>query len=160
MNRLPLMIAIACLSPVAAMTVAPSVAFAAERNIAVNVDADNIALHGYDTVAYFTDGVPTKGDAKFEANYQGVRYLFSSDAHRKLFEASPEKYAPQFGGFCALGTAYGEKVNTDPETGKVVGGKLYLNYSKKVAERWSTDTPGYIAKADAAWVTVKDKPVD
>ncbi|MFA5968705.1 MAG: YHS domain-containing (seleno)protein [Sphingomonas sp.] len=157
MPRLPLLIAIAALSPVAAIVAAPSVALAADHNVAVNADADNTALHGYDAVAYFADGTPTKGSAEYAVTYQGVRYLFSTDAHRKSFEANPANYVPQFGGFCALGTAYGEKVDTDPETGKVVNGKLYLNYSKKVAERWNTDRPGYIAKAETNWATIKDK---
>ncbi|MES3151709.1 YHS domain-containing (seleno)protein [Sphingomonas faeni] len=157
MSRMPLMIAIAALFPLTAVAARTPPAPTAQHNVAVNADADELALHGYDAVAYFADGVPTRGDARFAATYDGARYQFSTDAHRQAFTADPARYAPQFGGFCALGTAYGEKVDTDPETGKVVDGKLYLNNSKKVAERWETDRSDYIAKADFAWLTIKDK---
>jgi YHS domain-containing protein len=125
---------------------------------AINVDADGLALGGYDPVAYFETGKPTHGMAAITASYGGARYLFASDAHRKTFLANPGKYVPEFGGFCAVGTSFGEKVDVDPETGKVVKGKLYLNNSPKVAETFDKDRQGTIARAQANWPTVKDKP--
>jgi YHS domain-containing protein len=72
---------------------------------AINVDAKGIGLIGHDPVAYFTAGAPTVGKAEFSAKHHGVTYLFASAAHRDAFQASPAKYAPQFGGFCAMGVA-------------------------------------------------------
>lgn len=150
--------ALALTIPASALVASP--AFAAEKGSTSPINVENgLALHGYDAVAYFADGTPTKGNPAIVASYQGVRYQFATEAHRKAFEAAPASYAPQFGGYCALGTAYGEKVDTDPTTGKVVNGKLYLNYNHKTAERWNTDKPGFISKAEANWASVKDKPL-
>jgi YHS domain-containing protein len=125
----------------------------------INVDADGLALGGYDAVAYFETGRPTHGVAAIAASYGGARYLFASEAHRKTFLADPQKYVPAFGGFCAVGTSFGEKVDVDPETGKVVKGKLYLNNSPKVAATFDKDQPGTISRAEHNWPTVKDKPL-
>jgi YHS domain-containing protein len=124
---------------------------------AINVDADGLALAGYDAVAYFETGRPTHGMATITASYAGARYLFASEAHRKTFLANPRKYVPQFGGFCAVGTSFGEKVDVDPETGTVVKGKLYLNNSPKVAATFDKDRAGTISRAEHNWPTVKDK---
>jgi YHS domain-containing protein len=125
---------------------------------AINVDANGLALGGYDAVAYFETGHPTHGLAAIAASYGGARYLFTSEAHRKTFLSNPQKYVPEFGGFCAVGTSFGEKVDIDPETGKVVKGKLYLNNSPKVAETFDKDQQGTISRAEHNWPTVKDKP--
>src|SRR5277367_3420496 len=95
----------------------------------VNLDGNGVALRGYDPVAYFDGGKPTHGVAEIFTSYGGARYLFSSEAHRTAFLQDPKKYIPQFGGFCAVGTAEGEKVDVDPQTGKVINGKLYLNFN-------------------------------
>jgi hypothetical protein len=124
---------------------------------ATNVDASGVALHGYDPVAYFSSGKPTRGIETISASYDGARYLFATKAHKKLFVSHPEKYIPQFGGFCSVGTAYGKKVETDPLTGVVVNGKLYLNYDQKVGELFKKDTPGTIDRAEHNWPTVKDQ---
>ena len=145
-----LALAAASFAPSAAMAVVPG------STAAVNTDAQNVAMHGYDAVAYFTDGVPTKGDAKFAATVDGARYLFANEANLKKFQANPAAYTPQFGGFCSLGASYGEKVDADPNAWKIVDGKLYLNYNPKVAERWSGDIPGNIQRAETAWPKIKD----
>jgi YHS domain-containing protein len=123
----------------------------------VNVDAKGLALRGYDPVAYFEDGKPTQGVDSISASYGGARYLFASEAHRKLFLEKPAKYVPQYGGFCAVGTSFGEKVDADPETGKVVNGKLYVNYNAKAQKVFDGDTQGTISRADEKWSAVKDK---
>ncbi|HEY3849475.1 MAG TPA: YHS domain-containing (seleno)protein [Steroidobacteraceae bacterium] len=123
----------------------------------VNVDAQGLALRGYDPVAYFEGGKPTRGTEKLSASYGGARYLFASESHRKLFLANPNKYIPQYGGFCAVGTSYGEKVDIDPETGKIVNGKLYLNNGPKAQEIFDHDTPNTISRANLKWPGVKDK---
>jgi YHS domain-containing protein len=123
----------------------------------INVDPSGLALNGYDPVAYFESRKPIHGSAKFEASYEGVRYLFASEGHRKAFVKNPTKYLPQFGGFCAVGTSFGEKVDVDPETGKVVNGKLYLNNNSKAQEIFDKDPNGTISRAEKEWPTVKDK---
>lgn len=123
----------------------------------VNVDAQGLALRGYDPVAYFEGGKPTRGTEKLSASYGGARYLFASESHRKLFLANPNKYIPQYGGFCAVGTSYGEKVDVDPETGKIVNGNLYLNNGPKAQEIFDHDTPNTISRANLKWPGVKDK---
>lgn len=123
----------------------------------INLDTHGAALAGYDPVAYFDGGKPTRGIPTISASYGGARYLFATEAHRRTFVKDPKKYVPQFGGFCAVGTAFGEKVDVDPETGKVVNGKLYLNNSQRALDIFNKDPSGTITKADGNWPTVKDK---
>jgi YHS domain-containing protein len=123
---------------------------------AVNED-HGVAIKGYDPVAYFTDNKPVKGSKAHSFVYEGVTYEFASAAHRKLFVADPEKYTPQFGGFCAYGTATGHKAVIDPAAFTIVDGKLYLNYNTKVRDVWQKDEPGYINKAKEAWPTVSQQ---
>jgi len=125
---------------------------------AINVDEHGVALGGYDAVAYFETSRPAHGKETITATYGGARYLFTSEAHRKTFLANPARYVPEFGGYCAVGTSFGEKVDVDPETGKVVKGKLYLNNSPKVAQKFDEDPMGTISRAEHNWPTVKDKP--
>ena len=122
----------------------------------VNED-HGVAIKGYDPVAYFTDDKPVKGSPAHRFFYQGVTYEFVSAAHRKAFVAEPEKYVPQFGGFCAYGTATGHKADIDPAAFSIVDGKLYLNYNTKVRDKWAQDEPGYIQKATEAWPTVSQQ---
>lgn len=126
----------------------------------INLDEHGVALGGYDPVAYFDSGKPTPGAPAISASYRGATYLFSTAAHRKTFLANPSKYVPEFGGFCATGTAFGEKVGVDPRTGKVVNGRLYLNNGPRALEVFNRDTPGIIGKAQANWPAVKDKPFE
>jgi YHS domain-containing protein len=123
----------------------------------INLDASGLALRGYDPVAYFETGKPTRGVAKITASYGGARYLFVTKAHRKSFLNNPSKYLPQFGGFCAVGTSFGEKVDVDPETGKIVNGKLYLNNGPKAQEIFDSDPGNTISRAEHNWPIVKDK---
>jgi YHS domain-containing protein len=123
----------------------------------INVDAQGLALRGYDPVAYFEDGKPTLGVEKFSASYAGARYLFASESHRKLFLENPKKYVPEYGGFCAVGTSFGEKVDVDPNTGKIINGRLYLNNGPKAQEIFDHDTRNTISRANQNWPTVKDK---
>lgn len=126
-----------------------------------NVDAsefferNGLAIEGYDPVAYFEEHKPVAGSAQYTTLYQGSRFQFASAANRDLFTAKPEKYAPQYGGFCAFGMAKGYKASIDPVAFTVVGGKLYLNYSETVRSRWLSDIPGYIRKADGNWPEVQ-----
>jgi hypothetical protein len=123
----------------------------------INLDARSVALGGYDPVAYFDGGKPTPGIPTIFASYGGARYLFATAAHRNAFLANPKKYVPEFGGFCAVGTSFGEKVDVDPETGEVVNGKLYLNHNQRALDIFNKDPSGTITKAESKWPTVKHK---
>jgi YHS domain-containing protein len=116
-----------------------------------------LAVDGYDVVAYFTDGKPVEGTKEFSHEWQGAKWRFASAAHRDAFAAEPEKYAPQYGGYCAWAVSQGYTADADPEAWTVVEGKLYLNYSAKVQATWSEDRAGNIAKADANWPAVLEK---
>jgi YHS domain-containing protein len=117
----------------------------------VNHDRAGVAIEGYDPVAYFEQGEPVEGSADHALEWQGATWRFASAAHRDRFAAEPEKYAPQYGGYCAYAVAKGTTAGIDPEDWTVVDGKLYLNYSKKVQKQWQKDIPGHIAKADENW---------
>lgn len=109
------------------------------------------AIKGYDPVAYFTDGKPVKGSRQFAYTWRGATWRFASREHLELFRADPERYAPQYGGYCAWAVAQGSTVGIDPAAWSIVEGKLYLNYSKKVRRQWLEDAPGNIRKGDANW---------
>jgi YHS domain-containing protein len=118
-------------------------------------EEDGVAIRGYDPIAYFAEMKPVKGLAEFHAEYQGSTFYLSSVAHRDTFTASPDKFAPQYGGYCAFGMAKGYKAVIDPDAFTVVGDKLYLNYSETVRSKWKLDIPGYIRTANANWPEVK-----
>ena len=117
----------------------------------INVGADGVALHGYDPVAYFTNGKPVPGTAQFEYTWSDVKWRFSSAANRDAFAKAPSMYAPQFGGYCAWAVSRNYTADVDPAAFAVVNGKLYLNYSTLIQARWRLDRDGNIAKADANW---------
>ena len=108
-----------------------------------------LAVRGYDTVAYFTDGKPIEGKEEFETEWNGAKWRFSSQEHLDLFVASPEKYAPQYGGYCAYGVAVGNLVKIEPDLWDIIDGKLYLNYDEELQGKWRKDIPGYIETADS-----------
>ena len=108
-----------------------------------------VAVGGYDTVAYFTKGMETKGDEAFKTDYMDVEWRFSSQKHLDMFVADPEKYAPQYGGYCAFAASKGYLAKGDPEAWTVYEGKLYLNFNKDVRTLWKQDIPGNIEKANA-----------
>lgn len=110
-----------------------------------------IAIKGYDAVAYFTDRKPVPGKPEFSVDWMGAKWLFASAEHRDAFAQSPEKYAPQYGGYCAYGVSQGYAVKIEPDAWTVVDGKLYLNYDKSVQRTWEQDIPGYIAEANKKW---------
>ncbi|MEI6084124.1 MAG: YHS domain-containing (seleno)protein [Verrucomicrobiota bacterium] len=124
----------------------------------VNVSgASNIALSGYDTVAFFTDHKPVNGDPGITATYQGATYIFASKEHKSLFEAAPEKYAPQCGGYCAFGVSVGALFPVDISTWQIRDGKLYLNLNKAILKKFNEDFDANVAKADKNWPTLVAK---
>jgi hypothetical protein len=122
-----------------------------------NADRGALAVHGYDVVAYLTDSAPIRGRAEFEYRWQNTIWRFSSAEHRDQFARAPERFAPQFGGYCAWAVSRGYTADVDPEAWRVVDGKLYLNYSKRVQRMWQADVVGNIAKGHANWPGVLSK---
>jgi len=114
----------------------------------------NVAIEGYDPVSYF-DGKPVEGDSKFNASFKGITYLFSSAANATKFKASPEKFEPAYGGWCAYAMgANGEKVKIDPETYKIADGKLYLFYNfwgNNTLKEWNKNEKTLKSNADQNW---------
>lgn len=134
-----------------------SLTFAAQ--IDMNADTNDIAIKGYDTVSYFTNGKPVMGSTKYTATYKDAIYQFTSEKNRDLFRSAPERYAPQFGGYCAMGVVLEKKLDTDPLAYKIVDGKLYLNLNSDVQKKWLTNVPGYINTAENNWIDIKTKTV-
>jgi YHS domain-containing protein len=137
----------------------PATSFAYDENSAsrLNVDVKGVGLRGHDPVAYFTLGAPTPGHSAFTAKHKGVTFQFASAAHRNAFKADPAKYAPQFGGFCAMGVALEKKLDGDPQAWHIADGKLYLNVNKDVQKKWLQDVSGNNKKAVRIWPTIRDK---
>ncbi|AFY38589.1 YHS domain-containing protein [[Leptolyngbya] sp. PCC 7376] len=118
-----------------------------------NLNEAGVALQGYDPVSYFSD-MPTKGDESIMATYEGVTYRFSSEANKATFEANPERYIPQYGGFCALAVSEGKTFPIDPKSYIVSEGKLFLFYNGKLGEtkpQWEADPETRKANADTYW---------
>jgi len=110
-----------------------------------------LAVDGYDAVAYFEEGRAVEGSAEHAVEWNGAVWRFASEAHRAQFAAAPERYAPQYGGYCAWAVAHDYTADADPEAWAIVDGKLYLNYNRTVLERWSAEKEGWIAAGDRNW---------
>jgi len=119
--------------------------------------ADGKAIKGYDPVAFFTESKPVMGRDSLMVKWNDAAWYFANRKNLEAFKSAPEKFAPQYGGYCAYGTAKGHKAPTEVDTWTVVDGKLYFNYNKKVKEMWVKDEPGFIKMADQSWATIKDK---
>jgi hypothetical protein len=117
----------------------------------MDVGEDKVAINGYDTVAYFTIGEATKGSDSHEYIWRDAVWSFSSAKNRALFIVNPEKYAPQYGAFCAMGVSMNAAVPADPEAWTIVEGKLYLNYNTSARDKWRGEKSQHIEKADIAW---------
>jgi len=108
----------------------------------VNKSFTGVAIKGYDPVAYFVQKKPSKGDKAHRFDWRGAKWHFSSAANLAAFKAAPEKYAPQYGGYCAWAMA---------QQWTVENGKLYLNYNADIQKKWTADKVRLITRADAAW---------
>ena len=126
----------------------------AQASIEVNIN-DGAAVHGYDVVAYFTEGKAVAGNGAYTAEHDGATYRFASADNRDVFIANPAEYAPQYGGFCAFGTAMGRKFDGDPLAWAINDGKLYLNLNKGVQKRWKGDIAGFVRGADHNWPIIR-----
>ncbi|HBY59841.1 MAG TPA: YHS domain protein [Solibacterales bacterium] len=136
---------------IALLAASVSAAWAAGPVDPVNKSWRGVALQGYDAVAYFTANKPMKGSDAFAHEWMGAKWYFASDANRKLFISSPEKYAPQFGGYCAWAVSNNYTANADPEAWKIVDGKLYLNYNQDVQKKWAEEVYKRIEAGNKNW---------
>lgn len=120
----------------------------------ISTDSENLALSGYDPVAYFTKSRPVEGSPDIRLEWQGANWQFSSEEHRAMFESEPEKFAPRYGGFCAGGMSLGRKTVVDPEAWMIVDGKLFMGGSQGAIKYMQKETDEKIAKADENWKTL------
>lgn len=118
-------------------------------------ETNGVAIGGYDPVSYFLERKPEKGSPAFQIEHRGSRFYFTSADHRDAFSADPERFAPQYGGYCAFGMAKGYKAVIDPFAFTVVDDKLYLNYNRTVRTLWTLNLQGNIMKADHNWPEVR-----
>ncbi|MCU0621113.1 MAG: hypothetical protein MUC69_06390 [Gemmatimonadales bacterium] len=141
--------------PVAALLVSlPLAASAQMGKTALNIDDNQLALHGYDAVAYQTESRAVRGSGDYTAVHEGAIYRFASATNRDAFKAGPSKYVPQFGGYCAMGVAVGKKLDVDPNAFKVMNGKTYLNVNAEVQKAWLKSPDKHIATASTKWPAV------
>ena len=110
-----------------------------------------VAIKGYDPVAYFTKQAPVKGSKSHRYEWKQAVWHFSSFENLKLFKASPEKYAPQYGGYCAYAVSQGGTANIDPTQFTILNDKLYLNYNKSINKKWTANREAFIEQADLNW---------
>jgi hypothetical protein len=139
---------------VAALAAIPAAAIAEDP---VFTTRGNLAIRGYDPVAYFTEGKAVKGDKDFTLGWQGADWRFASAENRALFSEDPQKYAPQYGGYCAWAVSRNYTAPTDPDAFTLVDGKLYLNYNKRVMRQWLEDRDRNIEQADENWPAVLEE---
>lgn len=127
---------------------------------AVNTGQNDVAIHGYDPVAYFTQHKPVEGSAQYTATHDGAIYRFASAKNRDLFKANSDKYAPQFGGYCAMGVALNKKLDVDPDAFYIDDNKLYLNLNSTVQKKWLEDVPGNLKTAYRVWDGIEGLSVE
>jgi hypothetical protein len=154
MQRTAILFAAAIVAVVGLLSAGPAAAAKSEINQSY---FSGVAIKGTDPVAYFTDKKPVEGLSDISYKWRGAEWRFKSAANRDTFAAAPEKYAPQFGGYCAWAVSQGYTATIDPAAWSIVDGRLYLNYSKGVQSQWSEDIPGNIALGRKNWPGVLDK---
>jgi YHS domain-containing protein len=119
----------------------------------LNLNENGVALEGYDPVSYFSER-PLPGTPEFTSSYQGATYYFANADNKAKFDAEPDKYIPQYGGFCAVAVSEGKLVPVDPETYKITDDKLYLFYNGEhgnTKPQWEADEKTMKANANERW---------
>ena len=129
----------------------------AKEKTLVNTDGDGVVLHGYDPVAYFNGNAAMKGDANDKAAYKGGTYYFASDANRKLFKKDPAKYAPQYGGYCAVAVSMGQLEDADPKMFTIHNDKLLVQRNEKAHQMFLSNPDMLHGKADQLWPELVEK---
>lgn len=123
----------------------------------INTTAENVAVKGFDMVAYFTEQTPVEGNPQFSFIWNGAKWYFSSAENMEKFKAAPETYAPQFGGYCSFAVSKGYTADGDPNAWNIVGGKLYLNYNQEVKKMWEAEQEKRIKDGEKNWMEFKKK---
>jgi YHS domain-containing protein len=141
--------------PILALVPVARVPLAAE---AAPATGKRLALSGYDPVSYFTDGHPEKGSADYQASYDDATYWFKTPEHRATFVADPDRYAPQFQGFCTVTLSRGAKYEADPEAWVIADGKLYVFGAKEAVPMFRAQTASVIEKATDNWAKLRGNP--
>ena len=120
----------------------------------ISYAADGLAAGGYDVTAYFLQGKPVPGIAKYQISYKGAKWRFASAQSQASFTANPAAFAPQYGGYCSWAVSQGYLAPGDPKQWKIVDGKLYLNFNARAKELWEADQPAAIERGYANWPRV------
>jgi len=118
---------------------------------------EQLMLLGFDPVAYFTDAKPMRGQHTLPATYEGRTYYFASDAHRTMFTSAPQKYEPQYGGFCSDGAPYAVKLGSDPTQFEIRDGRLFIFGDIIGHEFWLLDERANVRHADELWPSIRDE---
>ena len=132
-------------------------AAAAKEKVLVNTDAKGVVLHGYDPVAYFTQNAAVKGDQRYKATYKGGTYYFVSETNRNLFKNAPTKYAPQYGGYCAVAVSMGQLEDADPTMFTIHNNKLLVQRNEKAHQMFMSNPDAIQQKADQQWPGLVEK---
>ena len=141
---------------ISVLLMATAVAAAKEKTL-VNGDVKGVVLHGYDPVAYFTENAAVKGDLKYKATYSGGTFYFASEANKKLFKKDPAKYAPQYGGYCAMAVSMGQLEDADPTMFTLHNDKLLLQRNAKAHQMFMSNPDMLHQKADQQWPDLVEK---
>ena len=139
--------------------IAGSAAAGADSSVPAVNAAEGIGLKGYDPVSYFINGAPTKGSEQYSYLWTGVTYRFASAGNLEKFKADPEKYLPQYGGYCAYAMSLDRIADIDPSRWAIVNGKLYLNNGFVAEKLWSLNKSGNIVSADRNWPQYPKKAI-
>jgi YHS domain-containing protein len=139
-----------------ALMLASLSAFAGEKTL-INLDSNGLAIQGYDPVAFFTEHRPVKGNPQFSSSYNGAKYNFASAANKSAFDASPAKYEPQFGGYCAYAASKGHTAPVKVEASQVLNGRLLMQYDLEVRDKFNEDPQNNLKLADKNWPGLVDK---
>jgi len=129
----------------------------AKQKLLVNTDPSGVVLHGYDPVSYFTEHAAVKGDERYKATYDGGTYYFASDTNKKRFETAPTKYAPQYGGYCAVAVSMGRLEDADPTMFTIHNGKLLVQRNEKAHQMFMSNPDAIHQKADQQWPALVEK---
>ncbi|MFT4631030.1 MAG: hypothetical protein ACI9BC_000041 [Crocinitomicaceae bacterium] len=140
---------------IALLSITVSVQALAVDPISTGLFSD-VAVGGFDTVAYFTQGSPVEGSKQHTSEYMDAEFRFVSAENKAIFDAAPSRYAPQYGGYCAWAVSQGYTAKADPEQWKVVDNKLYLNYNSEIKQKWAQNTADNIDAADENWPSLTD----
>jgi YHS domain-containing protein len=128
-----------------------NLALAEETKTLLNLDKNGLAIQGYDPVAYFTDSKPVKGDPSITSTHKGATYHFATKEHKEAFEKEPQKYEPEFGGYCGYGASRNALFAISPDAFVIMNGRLILQKSKTVLGYWNENPVGNLKKANANW---------